>query len=52
MVLYACVNGFTNVGGDSRLTCILSEDNTAVWTGTQIECTNRNSGKIPYADCL
>ena len=46
MVLYACVDGFIKVGGDSRLTCTLSKDNTATWAGAQIECTNRNSGAL------
>ena len=39
-VLYACLDGFTKVGGNSRLTCALAVDNTAVWTGTHIKCNN------------
>ena len=40
MVLYACVDGFTKVGGDSRLTCILSDGNTATWSGEPVECSS------------
>ena len=40
MVLYACVDGFTKVGGDSRLTCTLSKDSTAIWSGESIECSS------------
>ena len=52
MVLYACVDGFIKVGGDSRLTCTVSEDNTASWSGEPIECSNRNTGVTSYQhDC-
>ena len=37
-VLYACLDGFTKVGGDSRLTCALADDKLAVWMGAHIEC--------------
>ena len=37
-VLYACLDGFVKVGGDSRLTCVLADDNTAVWIGAHIKC--------------
>ena len=48
MVLYACVEGFTKVKGESRLTCTVSEGNTATWSGEPIECSNRNTGVTSY----
>ena len=37
-VLYACLDGYAKVEGDSRLKCALADDNTAAWSGTHIKC--------------
>ena len=43
-ILYACLDGLTKVGGDSYLTCSLSQDGAALWNGEFIKC-DRKSGK-------
>ena len=37
-VLYACDDGFYKAGGDSRLSCHLSKDYKALWSGTKLQC--------------
>ena len=37
-VLYACDNGFKRASGDSRLSCHLSTDYAAIWSGTRLQC--------------
>ena len=42
-VLYACTDGLTKTGGDSRLTCALSEDKKPEWSGNLIQCSASNN---------
>ena len=53
-VLYACLDGFVKVGGDSRLTCALADDKIAVWSGTHIKCDNidEKCGNIEEGICF
>ena len=37
-VLYACKDGFYKIGGDSRLSCHLSKNYAAIWSGTRAQC--------------
>ena len=35
------MNGFTKVGGDSYLTCSLSQNGDALWNGDFIKCNSK-----------
>ena len=43
-VLYACQNGLIKVSGDSRLTCSLTQSYDSSWTGSLIDCGNKDNG--------
>ena len=38
-VLYACIEGYQKSGGDTHLSCQLTESYKAEWIGTPLKCS-------------
>ncbi|XP_067942675.1 uncharacterized protein [Watersipora subatra] len=38
-VLYSCIDGYQKTGGDSQLTCTITEANKTLWTGEHQHCS-------------